>query len=120
LSALAGEGSAVARKRDPRFVCSNFLGGRTPCSCPAEKEDAGTTGAAGGERKQARKARAAPVVAFRCQVPRCEADIRELKGYHRRHRVCLRCACASSVVLDGESKRYCQQCGKVNVAVEEN
>ncbi|RWW06293.1 hypothetical protein GW17_00030386 [Ensete ventricosum] len=112
-SALAGEGSAVARKRDPRFVCSNFLGGRTPCSCPAEKEDAGTTGAAGGERKRATKARAAPVVAFRCQVPRCEADIGELKGYHRRHRVCLRCACASSVVLDGESKRYCQQCGNV-------
>nr|XP_009402789.1 PREDICTED: squamosa promoter-binding-like protein 9 isoform X1 [Musa acuminata subsp. malaccensis] len=114
-SALAGEGSALARKRDPRFVCSNFVAGRTPCSCPAEKEDAGTTGAAGSERKRARKARAAPVAACRCQVPRCEADIGELKGYHRRHRVCLRCACASSVVLDGESKRYCQQCGKFHM-----
>ncbi|URE02863.1 Squamosa promoter-binding-like protein [Musa troglodytarum] len=105
-SALTGEGSAVARKRDPRLVCSNFLAGRTPCSCPAEKEDAGTRGAAGGERKRARKARAAPAAACRCQVPRCEADIGELKGYHRRHRVCLRCACASSVDLDGESKRF--------------
>ncbi|CAL9096246.1 unnamed protein product [Musa textilis] len=114
-SALTGEGSAVARKRDPRLVCSNFLAGRTPCSCPAEKEDAGTRGAAGGERKRARKARAAPAAACRCQVPRCEADIGELKGYHRRHRVCLRCACASSVDLDGESKRYCQQCGKFHM-----
>nr|WPD49292.1 SPL-like protein 7 [Agave tequilana] len=48
----------------------------------------------------------------RCQVPGCEADIRELKGYHRRHRVCLRCANAPSVVIDGEDRRYCQQCGK--------
>nr|1UL5_A Chain A, squamosa promoter binding protein-like 7 [Arabidopsis thaliana] len=51
----------------------------------------------------------------RCQVPDCEADISELKGYHKRHRVCLRCATASFVVLDGENKRYCQQCGKFHL-----
>ncbi|KAA8527510.1 hypothetical protein F0562_034775 [Nyssa sinensis] len=51
----------------------------------------------------------------RCQVPGCGADISGLKGYHRRHRVCLRCANASDVVLDGQSKRYCQQCGKFHI-----
>ncbi|GKD65239.1 SBP-like protein, partial [Tanacetum coccineum] len=51
----------------------------------------------------------------RCQVPGCEVDISELKGYHKRHRVCLRCANATSVVLDGCDKRYCQQCGKFHV-----
>ncbi|KAJ6430981.1 hypothetical protein OIU84_018482 [Salix udensis] len=49
------------------------------------------------------------------RVPSCEADISELKGYHRRHRVCLGCANATAVVLDGETKRYCQQCGKFHV-----
>lgn len=55
------------------------------------------------------------VAALRCQVPECEADITELKGYHKRHRVCLRCANATHVVLDGLSKRYCQQCGKFHI-----
>jgi hypothetical protein len=65
--------------------------------------------AAGGGAKGAGRAAAAEM---RCQVPGCEADIRELKGYHRRHRVCLRCAHAAVVMLDGVQKRYCQQCGK--------
>nr|GEX39623.1 squamosa promoter-binding-like protein 7 [Tanacetum cinerariifolium] len=47
-----------------------------------------------------------------CQVPGCKVDISELKGYHKRHRVCLTCANASNVVIDGIHKRYCQQCGK--------
>ena len=104
------------RKRDPRMVCSNFLAGRVPCACPEmdeklmelelEEEEVGH-----GGKKRARTVRAPPGVA-RCQVPSCGADIKELKGYHRRHRVCLRCANATTVVIDAETKRYCQQCGK--------
>jgi hypothetical protein len=69
---------------------------------------AGVPAARGGARGAGRAA----AVEMRCQVPECEADIRELKGYHRRHRVCLRCAHAAAVMLDGVQKRYCQQCGK--------
>lgn len=103
------------RKRDPRLVCSNFLAGRVPCSCPEvdekmEQEEVTVLGGPG--KKRARTVRAPAGSTARCQVPGCEADISELKGYHRRHRVCLRCANASAVVLDGQSKRYCQQCGK--------
>lgn len=97
------------RKRDPRLTCSNFLAGLVPCACPeldAKLEEEGLPG-----KKRARTARASAGIA-RCQVPGCEADISELKGYHRRHRVCLRCANASTVLLDGDAKRYCQQCGK--------
>lgn len=98
-------------------MCSNFLAGRVPCECPEldeqleqqEEEDVG--GALPG-KKRARTARLAGGSQVRCQVPGCEVDISELKGYHKRHRVCLRCANASTVVLDGENKRYCQQCGK--------
>jgi hypothetical protein len=96
------------RKRDPRLTCSNFLAGHVPCACPeldALLEDKGLPG-----KKRARTVRASS--SARCQVPGCEVDISELKGYHRRHRVCLRCANAVTVVLDGEAKRYCQQCGK--------
>ncbi|KAI3821975.1 hypothetical protein L1987_09555 [Smallanthus sonchifolius] len=99
------------RKRDPRMACSNFLAGRIPCACPeldaqlvVEEEEA-----APGKKKTRTSS------SSRCQVPGCETDISELKGYHKRHRVCLRCANASSVVLDGQNKRYCQQCGKFHV-----
>ncbi|KAK1436022.1 hypothetical protein QVD17_01797 [Tagetes erecta] len=103
------------RKRDPRMACSNFLAGRIPCACPeldaqmvAEEEDA----APGKKKTRTVMARS---TSSRCQVPGCETDISELKGYHKRHRVCLRCANASSVVLDDQNKRYCQQCGKFHV-----
>lgn len=102
----SGSGSDRVRKRDPRLLCSNFLEGMLPCSCPEldqKMEEA--------ELPKKKRVRGGSGVA-RCQVPGCEADISELKGYHKRHRVCLRCANAISVVLDGEDKRYCQQCGK--------
>lgn len=98
------------RKRDPRLTCSNFLAGLVPCACPELDEKLEEEEGARG-KKRVRTARSNPVIA-RCQVPGCEADISELKGYHKRHRVCLRCANASAVMLDGENKRYCQQCGK--------
>lgn len=111
---LGSSSSDRVRKRDPRMICENFLAGRVPCACPeldammaAEEEEASPG------KKRPRMGRT-PGVA-KCQVPGCEVDIRELKGYHRRHRVCLVCANATSVVIDGESKRYCQQCGKFHV-----
>lgn len=103
------------RKRDPRLTCSNFLAGRVPCACPEldeqmmelEEDEAGR-----GNKKKARTVGRSQPGGIRCQVPACGADIRELKGYHRRHRVCLRCANATTVILEGLTKRYCQQCGK--------
>uniref|UniRef100_A0A2P2LXF6 SBP-type domain-containing protein n=1 Tax=Rhizophora mucronata TaxID=61149 RepID=A0A2P2LXF6_RHIMU len=101
------------RKRDPRLICSNFLAGRVPCACPEidekllEEEEPG--------KKRVRMNRNMGSAVIRCQVPGCEADISELKGYHKRHRVCLRCANSSSVTVDGATKRYCQQCGKFHV-----
>ncbi|KAL4385911.1 hypothetical protein GQ457_09G022880 [Hibiscus cannabinus] len=105
------------RKRDPRMTCSNFIAGRVPCACPEidaqleklEEEEAGAPG-----KKRTRTGRAGPGM-YRCQVPGCEVDISELKGYHRRHRICLRCANSSTVLIDGETKRYCQQCGKFHL-----
>ncbi|KAL6971378.1 Squamosa promoter-binding-like protein [Sarracenia purpurea var. burkii] len=102
------------RKRDPRLTCSNFLAGRIPCACPEMdgklEEEEGTPG-----KKRARTVRATAAGVARCQVPACEKDISELKGYHRRHRVCLQCANASAVILDGHRRRYCQQCGKFHI-----
>ncbi|XP_010323003.1 squamosa promoter-binding-like protein 7 isoform X2 [Solanum lycopersicum] len=105
------------RKRDPRMACSNFLAGRIPCACPEldEKMEEEEMAGIGPGKKRARTVRASAGAGARCQVPDCEADISELKGYHKRHRVCLRCANATSVVLDGHSKRYCQQCGKFHI-----
>ncbi|KAI3913918.1 hypothetical protein MKW92_029174 [Papaver armeniacum] len=102
------------RKRDPRLTCENFLAGIIPCSCPEVDEKLLLE----EEEKQAMKKRSRTSTASSticCQVPGCEVDISELKGYHRRHRVCLTCANASSVFIDGETKRYCQQCGKFHI-----
>ncbi|GAB4851209.1 Squamosa promoter-binding-like protein [Ancistrocladus abbreviatus] len=109
------QASDRVRKRDPRMVCSNFLAGRVPCACP-EIDEKMEEAEGGPGKKRARTARSGGVA--RCQVPGCEADISQLKGYHRRHRVCLRCANATSVLLDGESKRYCQQCGKFHILLD--
>jgi hypothetical protein len=99
------------RKRDPRVTCTNFLAGRIPCACPELDEKMEAEEGLPGKKRARTTTRTARGMA-RCQVSGCEADISELKGYHRRHRVCLRCAHASAVVLDEETKRYCQQCGK--------
>ncbi|XP_076929997.1 squamosa promoter-binding-like protein 7 [Bidens hawaiensis] len=92
------------RKRDPRTVCPNFLAGRIPCACPELEEEES------GKKNKKKK-----LATSRCQVPDCQTDISELKGYHKRHRVCLRCAYAPTVLLDGHAKRYCQQCGKFHM-----
>ncbi|KAM0046449.1 putative transcription factor SBP family [Helianthus debilis subsp. tardiflorus] len=109
--------NARVRKRDPRMACPNFLAGRVPCACP--ELDAQLAAAEEEEAANKKKKRAVTVRkssgGSRCQVSGCETDISELKGYHKRHRVCLQCAYAGSVVIDGESKRYCQQCGKFHV-----
>ncbi|XP_073137994.1 squamosa promoter-binding-like protein 7 [Henckelia pumila] len=112
------------RKRDPRLVCSNFLAGRVPCECPEldeqleQQQQQEELGSVLPGKKRARTAKVAGGSHVRCQVPGCEVDISELKGYHKRHRVCLPCANASTVVLDGENKRYCQQCGKFHVLLD--
>ncbi|KAI8561527.1 hypothetical protein RHMOL_Rhmol04G0347100 [Rhododendron molle] len=107
------------RKRDPRLTCPNYIA-RVPCACPeldeekAEEEE----GLPGKKRVRAADKGVKAVdraMGARCQVPVCGADIGELKGYHKRHRVCLRCANASAVVLEGVRKRYCQQCGKFHI-----
>lgn len=86
--------------RDPRLDCPNFLAGRVPCACTDNDDDD-----SGVSRKRSK-----PVP--RCQVQSCGAELTNLKGYHQRHRVCLRCAHATRVVLRNQPHRYCQQCGK--------
>ncbi|XP_047094159.1 squamosa promoter-binding-like protein 9 [Lolium rigidum] len=142
--AVGGGSRRGVRKRDPRLVCPNYLAGIVPCACPeldemaaaAEVEEVAAEMLA-GPRKRSRAAapsRGTGAAArsgagtgaagrggaadMRCQVPGCEADIRELKGYHKRHRVCLGCAHASAVMLDSVQKRYCQQCGKFHVLLD--
>ncbi|KAK9139495.1 hypothetical protein Scep_009176 [Stephania cephalantha] len=117
VAAAAGAGAGAeevvgrVRKRDPRLTCENFLAGRVPCACP-ELDEMAEAAAAEVEAAKKRARTAARGGGLRCQVPGCEADISGLKGYHKRHRVCLHCAYATSVFLDGQEKRYCQQCGK--------
>ncbi|GFQ03614.1 squamosa promoter-binding-like protein 7 [Phtheirospermum japonicum] len=110
----AQEKPGMIRKRDPRLTCSNFLAGRIPCACPELDAKLAEESVLPGKKRN-RTARGSGGPPARCQVPGCEVDISELKGYHKRHRVCLRCAHASAVVLDGENKRYCQQCGKFHI-----
>ncbi|TVU19329.1 hypothetical protein EJB05_35473 [Eragrostis curvula] len=100
-----------------------LAGARKKPKTAVRRGKAGAAGAAGGGGVASAGGGAggtgrAAAAEMRCQVPGCEADIRELKGYHRRHRVCLRCAHAAAVMLDGVQKRYCQQCGKFHILLD--
>ena len=94
------------KKRDPRLDCPNFLAGRIPCACP--EEDALVM-----DLEDDDVVKKKPKLGARCQVPSCLDDISHLKGYHQRHRVCLKCANAPKVILKDGPHRYCQQCGKL-------
>ena len=93
------------KKRDIRLECPNFLAGRIPCACP--ELDALFAADLDTEENAKKKLK----IGARCQVPVCNEDISHLKSYHRRHRVCLRCANSPKVILKDLPHRYCQQCG---------
>uniref|UniRef100_A0A0A9CL92 SBP-type domain-containing protein n=1 Tax=Arundo donax TaxID=35708 RepID=A0A0A9CL92_ARUDO len=106
----------MAAAAEAEDVATELLAGaRKKIKAAGRRGKAGAVGGGGGAAGGAGRAAAAEM---RCQVPGCEADIQELKGYHRRHRVCLRCAHASAVMLDGVQKRYCQQCGKFHILLD--
>lgn len=47
-----------------------------------------------------------------CQVDDCEANLKEAKPYHRRHKVCELHSKAPTVIIAGIRKRFCQQCSR--------
>ncbi|OAY78660.1 Squamosa promoter-binding-like protein 9 [Ananas comosus] len=90
--------------RDPRLVCPNYLAGGSVLVPELdeqeveeeEEEDVAEVVAEHGSECEPVGRRGGGAA-----VPGCEADIRELKGPSAAQ-VCLRCANASSVLLDGE------------------
>jgi hypothetical protein len=53
-----------------------------------------------------------------CQAEGCKADLSTAKPYHRRHKVCDLHSKASSVVIAGQTQRFCQQCSRFHFLVE--
>eukprot|EP00249_Psilotum_nudum_P015767 c25508_g2_i2 orf=1-810(-) len=47
-----------------------------------------------------------------CQAEGCKADLSVAKHYHRRHKVCQFHSKASTVTIDGNTQRFCQQCSR--------
>ena len=47
-----------------------------------------------------------------CQAEGCKADLSIAKHYHRRHKVCEYHSKASTVVINGNTQRFCQQCSR--------
>lgn len=50
----------------------------------------------------------------RCQAEGCAADLSHSKHYHRRHKVCEFHSKASTVIANGLTQRFCQQCSRSN------
>ena len=87
-------------------TCPNLLAGRVPCDCT--RQDAELL-----NKLQCRRPDIFATLSMSsCQIQGCEADVSLFKGYHQRHRVCDDHAKAPSVVHEGMSQRYCQQCGR--------
>eukprot|EP00210_Caulerpa_lentillifera_P001128 g1087.t1 len=51
----------------------------------------------------------APLV---CQVEGCNNDLSQLKGYHRRYKICTCHLKTEFIMKDGIKQRFCQQCGR--------
>ncbi|RWR89795.1 squamosa promoter-binding-like protein 8 [Cinnamomum micranthum f. kanehirae] len=54
----------------------------------------------------------------RCQAEGCAADLIHAKHYHRRHKVCEFHSKASTVVANGLTQRFCQQCSRFHLLTE--
>ncbi|KAL6124473.1 hypothetical protein ACLB2K_076985 [Fragaria x ananassa] len=50
----------------------------------------------------------------RCQAEGCHADLSQAKQYHRRHKVCEFHSKASTVIANGLTQRFCQQCSRLS------
>ncbi|KAI3430831.1 hypothetical protein D9Q98_009242 [Chlorella vulgaris] len=51
-----------------------------------------------------------------CQV--CSVDLADLKDYYKRYSICPEHSVMPCIVREGESRRWCQQCGKFQPLVE--
>lgn len=47
-----------------------------------------------------------------CLVDGCNSDLSKCRDYHKRHRVCEQHCKTPIVIVDGQDKRFCQQCSK--------
>ncbi|KAK1293232.1 Squamosa promoter-binding-like protein 1 [Acorus calamus] len=47
-----------------------------------------------------------------CQVEGCNANLKDAKDYHRRHKVCEAHAKASKALVGNVMQRFCQQCSR--------
>ncbi|KOM53763.1 hypothetical protein LR48_Vigan09g242200 [Vigna angularis] len=54
-----------------------------------------------------------------CQVDGCNADLSDAKPYHRRHKVCEYHAKAPAVLIAEQHQRFCQQCSRDVVCLQE-
>ncbi|KAM1140409.1 hypothetical protein TB2_040445 [Malus domestica] len=54
----------------------------------------------------------------RCQAEGCAADLSHSKHYHRRHKVCEFHSKASTVIANGLTQRFCQQCSRFHLLSE--
>ncbi|KAF8073156.1 SPL3 [Scenedesmus sp. PABB004] len=50
-----------------------------------------------------------------CQVEGCGTDLRGLRDYHLRYKICEYHLKVSSIIRDGKQQRFCQQCGRFHL-----
>lgn len=53
-----------------------------------------------------------------CQVDDCHTDLRTAKHYHRKHKVCNFHSKAPTVMISGQTQRFCQQCSRFHTLSE--
>jgi len=50
-----------------------------------------------------------------CQVEGCNGDLSDLREYHQRYKICEYHLKVDSILRNGVSQRFCQQCGRFHV-----
>ncbi|KAG9150627.1 hypothetical protein Leryth_008103 [Lithospermum erythrorhizon] len=70
-----------------------------------------------GSSKRA-KAPGSIAQAAQCLVDGCNADLRQCREYHRRHKVCESHSKTPKVSIGGREQRFCQQCSRFHSLIE--
>ncbi|XP_050386590.1 squamosa promoter-binding-like protein 8 [Argentina anserina] len=68
--------------------------------------------------RRSRPADHGPFNSPRCQAEGCHTDLSQAKHYHRRHKVCEFHSKASTVIANGVTQRFCQQCSRFHLLAE--
>jgi hypothetical protein len=119
-SALDPSSSAEPDAASPPGKAAAAAG--SPAGSPAAAAAAAAAPAAAGPQYKRGRGRSffrgGPRRGAVCQVPDCDRPLHKLRDYYKRYKICPHHLELPAMVVEGQSIRFCQQCGRFQLTVE--